>query len=262
MESRGLWDKYGTDEGICQARQKENPYNKKEEQKRIMKDFAEYIIYEEKHLIICHKPSGVPVQSAGVGVLDLECACLNYLQQKNKKNNRQPYVGIVQRLDQPVEGLVVLAKTKQAAGELGRQVQDGRMEKTYLAVVDGEIEDSQGELCDWLLKDSKMRMAKVVPPGTKGSKEAKLCYRVLQRREGKSLLEIRLLTGRYHQIRAQLSHFGFPLAGDTKYNPQGHSQTGGLGLCACRLYLSHPVSGEKMGWEIWPDGEVFRNWQV
>lgn len=227
-----------------------------------MKDFSECMIYEDKHLIVCHKPSGIPVQSAGVGTLDLECACLNYLHGKTANGAGQPYVGVVQRLDQPVEGLVVLAKTKKAAGELGKQVQDGRMKKIYLAVADGNVEPTEGMLQDWLIKDSKKRMAKVVPQGMKGSKEARLRYRVLEYQDGKSLLEIQLFTGRYHQIRAQFSHRGFPLVGDSKYHPQGRSQAGGIALCAYRLCLIHPASGKEMSWEIRPEGEIFQGWQV
>lgn len=227
-----------------------------------MKDFSECIVYEDKHLIVCQKPAGVPVQSAGVGVLDLECACLNYLHEKQTNKAQTPYVGVVQRLDQPVEGLVVLAKNKKAAGELGKQVQDKRMKKFYLAVTDGEMKPSEGLLQDWLIKDSKNRMAKVVPEGTKGSKEARLRYRVLKCQDGKSLLEIQLFTGRYHQIRAQLAHRGFPLAGDGKYHPDGRSQADGIGLCAYRLCLFHPVSQKEMGWEIQPKGEIFQGWQV
>lgn len=226
-----------------------------------MRDFAECIIYEDKHLIVCHKLPGVPVQSAGVGTLDLECACLNYLSRKSAAQ-ALPYVGVVQRLDQPVEGLVVLAKTKKAARELGRQVQDGRMEKVYLALADGKMEPQVGELRDCLIKDSRARMGKVVPNGTKGGKEARLSYRVLEYRDGKSLLEIRLFTGRFHQIRVQLGHRGFPLTGDRKYNPQECNQAGGIGLCAYRLRLIHPISKKEMRWEIRPKGEIFQGWQV
>lgn len=219
-----------------------------------MKDLRECIVYEDAHLIVCHKPPGVPVQSAGVGVMDLECACLAYL--------HQTYIGIVQRLDQPVEGLLVLAKTRRAAAELNRQVQDGRMEKTYLAVVEGSVEPSEGVLQDWLVKDSRQRMGRVVPQKTKDAKEARLHYKVLKSHMGKSLLEVRLSTGRFHQIRVQLSSRGYPLVGDRKYNPRGKEQAGSLGLCAYRLRLLHPASGEKMSWEIRPKGGVFQDMHV
>lgn len=219
-----------------------------------MKDLKECIIYEDAHMIVCHKPSGVPVQSAGVGTMDLECACLNYLQ--------TTYIGIVQRLDQPVEGLMVLAKTRKAAGELNRQVQDGRMEKRYLALVDGHLEPSEGVFQDQMVKDGRSRMGRVVPPHTKGAKEARLRYRVLAERGGQSLLEIHLLTGRFHQIRVQLSSRGYPLVGDRKYGYQGEQKAAGLALCAYRLRLFHPDSQKEMCWEIRPRGEIFPDLQV
>lgn len=219
-----------------------------------MKDFKECIIYEDAHMIVCHKPPGVPVQSAGVGTMDLECACLNYLQ--------KTYIGIVQRLDQPVEGLMVLAKTRKAAGELSRQVQDGRMEKRYLALVQGHLEPSEGLLQDQMVKDGRSRMGRIVPPHTKGAKEARLRYQVLAESGGQSLLEIRLLTGRFHQIRVQLSSRGCPLVGDRKYGYQGGVKAAGLALCAYRLRLFHPVSGKEMRWEIQPGGDVFPDLQV
>lgn len=214
-----------------------------------MRDFRECIVYEDAHLIVCHKPPGIPVQSAGVRVMDLECACLEYL--------HQTYIGIVQRLDQPVEGLLVLAKTKKAAGELGRQVQDGRMEKSYLAIVDGSVDPSEGMMQDHLIKDSRDRVGRVVPQDTKGAREAILHYKVLRYQDGKSLLKIRLRTGRFHQIRVQLSSRGYPLIGDRKYHPQGDTQTGGLALCAYQLGLIHPASKQAMHWEIQPKGEAF-----
>lgn len=225
-----------------------------------MKDFRNYILYEDKHLIVCHKPPGVPVQSARSGVMDLEYACLNYLHSQDP--GKPPFVGIVQRLDQPAEGLMALARERNTAGELGKQVQDGRMEKTYLAVADGKAEPMEGTLEDWLVKDSKLRMSQIVPQGTKGAKKARLHYRMLEYRNGKSLLEIRLSTGRYHQIRAQLSHRGWPLAGDYKYNGHQNSPGCSLGLCAYRLRLIHPVSGKEMEWEIRPQGNAFAGWDT
>ncbi len=227
-----------------------------------MKDFKECILYEDKHFIVCHKPPGIPVQSAGVGVLDLECACLNYLNGKENGQARQPYVGIVHRLDQPVEGLLVMAKSKRAAKSLSAQVQDGKMGKEYLAVVQGKMEPAEGMLEDWLLKDNKKRMARVVPAGTKGAKEARLHYRVVESKGESSLVEIHLVTGRFHQIRVQFSHRGHPLAGDRKYNSQGSDSSEGIGLCAHRLSLIHPASNKGMSWEIWPEGRAFLGWHA
>lgn len=222
-------------------------------------NFEKNILYEDKHLLIYHKLPGIPVQSAGVGALDLECACLNYFHKSGKDPAKQPYVGIVHRLDQPVEGLLAIAKTRKAAKELSKQAQDGTMGKEYLALVEGEMEPAEGMLEDWLIKDSKSRMGRAVPEGTSGAKKARLLYRTLRRREAQSLLEIRLLTGRFHQIRVQLSYRGHPLVGDRKYNSnaQAGGASEGIGLCAHRLRLLHPISREEMTWEIWPEGRAF-----
>lgn len=225
-----------------------------------MGDLSEFIVYEDQYIIVCHKPPGFPVQSARMGVMDLECACLNYLHRQ--KPDRQPFVGIVQRLDQPAEGLMAVAKDKRTAGELGKQVLDGRMEKTYLALAEGKIEPEEDDLEDWMVKDSRLRMGKIVHENDKGAKKAGMHYRVVDYREGKSLLEIRLYTGRFHQIRVQLSHRGWPLAGDLKYGGKGAAGKENLGLCAYRLQLIHPVSGKRMFWEIQPKGDAFVKWKV
>ncbi len=224
-----------------------------------MDNFEKYILYEDKHLLIYHKLAGIPVQSAKVGTLDLECACLNYFHRNGKDPTKQSYVGIVHRLDQPVEGILAIAKTKRAAKELSRQAQDGTMGKEYLALVEGEMEPAEGMLQDWLVKDNKSRTGRAVPEGTAGARRARLLYRTLRRQEAGSLLEIRLLTGRFHQIRVQLSHRGHPLVGDRKYNANAKAvgSSGGIGLCAHRLQLLHPVSKEEMTWEIQPEGRAF-----
>lgn len=227
---------------------------------RFMRDFRECILYEDKQLIVCHKPPGFPVQSAGTGSMDMEYACLNYLHSKNP--DIQPFVGIVQRLDQPAEGLMVLAKSRKTAGKLGQQAQDGRMEKIYLAMAEGKVHPLENDLEDWIVKDSRLRMGKVVSPDVKGAKKARLHYRVLEQREDKSLLEIHLTTGRYHQIRVQMSSRGWPLAGDAKYRKKDACPKGDLGLCAYRLRLSHPVTKEAMHWQISPQGNAFMGWNV
>ncbi len=225
-----------------------------------MGDLKELIVYEDQHIIVCHKPPGFPVQSAGTGVMDLECACMNYLHGQDP--GRQPFVGIVQRLDQPAEGLMAVAKDKRTAAELGKQALEGRMEKIYLAVAEGRAEPEENDLEDWMIKDSRLRMGKIVAGNHKGAKKARMHYKVLDYGEGKSLLEIRLFTGRYHQIRLQLSHRGWPLAGDMKYGGAKDGARSDLGLCAYRLRLIHPVSKKEMHWKIQPKGDAFVKWRV
>ena len=113
---------------------------------RFMRDFRECILYEDKHLIVCYKPPGFPVQSAGTGAMDIEFACMNYLHRGNP--HIQPFVGIVQRLDQPAEGLMVLAKNRKITGDLEGQVRNKKMEKVYLAVAEGKVEPLENDLED------------------------------------------------------------------------------------------------------------------
>ena len=136
------------------------------------------------------------------------------------------------------------------------------MEKVYLAVAEGKVEPLENDLEDWLVKDSKLRMGKVMSSSVKGAKRACLHYQVLGQRDNRSLLEIHLSTGRYHQIRVQLSHKGWPLAGDSKYGRKDNYRKGDLGLCAYRLRLFHPVTKKEMHWEIRPQGDAFAGWNV
>ena len=197
------------------------------------------VIYEDAQLIVLYKPAGVPVQSARVGVKDCESMLKNYLYEK-APGKGEPYLGLVHRLDQPVEGLLVFARTPSAAAELSRQAADGRMKKCYLAVckmVDKPVDISEKcvkacgkdpaivensvekwiEQVDYLKKDGRLNRSEIVPAGTAGAKKAALRYRILKQAEGLRLVEIQLLTGRHHQIRVQMAGQGMPLLGDRKY---------------------------------------------
>lgn len=212
------------------------------------------VIYEDAQILVCKKPAGLAVQNASFGKKDLESMVKNKLAQERGKAN--PYLGIVHRLDQPVQGLVVFAKEAKAAASLSAQLQDGRMKKFYLAVTDGIPSSKEGELVSYLKKDGKRNMSEVVGSEVPGAKRASLYYRVLEERGEQALLEIELHTGRHHQIRVQLAEMGTPLAGDTKYNPRTEMRFG-IGLCAYRLELIHPKSGKKMEFTCRPEGEAF-----
>lgn len=214
------------------------------------------IVYEDRQILVCRKPQGIAVQSAGVGTMDLEHAVKNYLAEKDP--GKIPYLAVVHRLDQPVEGLVVFARTRKAAGILSRQIQDGTMEKQYLAVTAAVPEQPEGILEDYLTRDRSRKgsPAVIVPPGQKDAKKARLAYRVLEKSDGRTLLEIRLYTGRYHQIRVQMAGHGMPLTGDRKYNPQDHGSDR-LALCAYRLSFCHPETGKPAAFRIWPENPVF-----
>jgi 23S rRNA pseudouridine1911/1915/1917 synthase len=215
------------------------------------------IVEENDQFLVVYKPAGLAVQNRKASREDLEHLLLNYLSGKGgQTRNGIPFLSVIHRLDQPVEGLLVFARTEEAAAELSRQIRENRMEKEYLAVAEGIPARPEGRLTDWLLKDGRTNTSAVVEREIRGAKKAILEYTCLkQLPEGRSLLRIRLLTGRHHQIRVQLAHAGMPLAGDRKYNPKaGREQKETPALCACRLSFFHPQTGEKLTYQVSPRG--------
>ena len=211
-------------------------------------------LYEDDELLVIKKDAGTPVQAGKMRIMDLEGIIKRELYRRNPKGG-EPYLGIVHRLDQPVEGVMVFAKTPEAAAALSKQVTDGTMKKHYLALVCGKPSKKEGTLVDYLLKDGRTNTSKVVPKGAKDAKRSELNYKVLKEDEETSLLEIELLTGRHHQIRVQMANAGWPLYGDTKYNPAFAETTGYVqtALCAYRLSFVHPKTGKWMEFTIEPD---------
>ena len=217
------------------------------------------IIYEDKDILVCHKPAGLAVENAAIGRMDMVSELKNYM--------KSAYLGVVHRLDQPVEGLLVFAKNQKAAAHLSKQLQQNTLNKEYFAVVCGQPDSAQGRLVDYLTKDSKTRMAKVVDKENAEGKEAILEYEVLetiQRDDVElSLLKIQIQTGRFHQIRAQLSNAGTPILGDQKYGNEVSDKvslttgTKNVALCACSLNFKHPVTGKNISFEITPDAGAF-----
>ena len=216
------------------------------------------ILYEDGQLLVCRKPAGVPVQSGKVGQKDMVSILRNY---RNGKEG-DTYIGLVHRLDQPVLGVMVFAKTKMAAAGLSRQITDGRMKKQYLAVTCGKPMKKQGALVDYLLKDGRTNTSSIVPEGTKGAKRAELRYRIIAETPGYALAEIDLLTGRHHQIRVQMTGAGMPLAGDRKYNLSDAGQTEKyVALAAHRLSFEHPVLKKEICFEGKPEGAIFKKFE-
>lgn len=207
------------------------------------------ILYEDKDLFVLYKPAGLPVQSARTSVPDMMSMLRNELMERGEKN---PYLGLVNRLDQPVEGILLVGRNERAAADLSRQVQDHiHMEKWYQALVCGKPSDKEGALVDYLVKDGRTNTSRIVPKGTKDGKRSELRYEVVSEWENRSLLKIRLLTGRHHQIRVQLAHAGMPIVGDTKYgNPDGSK--GQLCLCAFRVTFCHPRTKKPMSFQAEP----------
>jgi 23S rRNA pseudouridine1911/1915/1917 synthase len=219
------------------------------------------IIYEDEAVIVCYKPAGVPAQTRRLGQPDMESILKNHVALADRAAGRGgvPFVGIVHRLDQPVEGVMVFAKTPQAAASLSAQVQKRSFGKKYYALVDlPEGSDTfaaatglpeQGTLRDGLLFQKKENCSKIVPEGTKGAQTAVLDYRVLTEKDSRALLDITLHTGRHHQIRAQLSNLHTPICGDSKY---GSTHPGQLCLCSYYIQFVHPKTGESMTYTVMP----------
>ena len=206
------------------------------------------ILYEDEYIIVCEKPAGVATQTKRLGQADMESLLKNYRVGKGET----PYIGVVHRLDQPVRGVMVFAKTKEAAAGLSRQVQSKMADKFYYALTDGVPEKKKGTLENYLLKDGKTNTSKVVSKTTEGAKLARLDYEVLAQNKTNAILRVQLDTGRHHQIRVQLSNAGIPIAGDTKYNFKAAMERGqyGLALCAYKIGFKHPETHKKMEFEI------------
>lgn len=220
------------------------------------------IIYEDKELLVVRKPAGLATQTARVGQADVVSELKNHFQ--------NPYLGIVHRLDQPVEGLLVFARTRGAAAALSGQLTEGTLNKQYYAVICGKPVREQGELVDYLYKDVRKTGRAVVVEEQENShfpdaKKAVLQYRLLQYAEETdlSLMEIHIETGRFHQIRAQMSHAGMALLGDTKYGNEAVQRRGRelgishVALCAYRIAFQHPVKKKEICFQIRPEGKAF-----
>ena len=203
------------------------------------------VLYEDNHIIVVEKMPNVPSQSDKTEDIDMLTIVKQYIKEKyNKPGN--VYLGLVHRLDRPVGGVMVFAKTSKAASRLSEQVRNKTFKKQYLAVVDGKIDGKNGTLEDYLYKDERNNISKVVSKEKKNSKYAKLDYEVITYNEVKnlSLLKINLHTGRHHQIRVQLSNFGHSIFGDQKYGTRGKNKQ--IALWAYKLTIEHPVTKEVM----------------
>lgn len=210
------------------------------------------VLYEDNHLIVAVKPPMVPTQPDSSGDADMLGMVREYVRCRYHKQGNV-YIGLLHRLDRPVGGVMVFARTSKAASRLSEQIRSGGMEKEYLAVVHG-CPPEEGLFEDYLIKDASHNLVKPVREGTPGAKYARLEYALEARRGKHSLVRIRLHTGRPHQIRVQFASRGYPLLGDVRY---GKGEPGRIALYSTRIAFEHPVRRERMEFENIPTGGFF-----
>lgn len=233
------------------------------------------IVYEDEAVLVIRKPAGLATESAGIGQKDVVSELKNYVAKKNP--GKMPYLGVVHRLDQPVEGLLVFAKTKKAAENLTAQLGKGTLKKEYLAVVCGKVPENTGRLVDYLAKEKGMAVVKdaadtqakkdadvqAEKAADPQAKKAVLSYTKKAETKELTLLAVQIETGRFHQIRAQLSHAGFPILGDEKYGSEESKELSRekkirfTALCATSLSFRHPVTGKTMAFTQTPQNPAF-----
>lgn len=242
------------------------------------------ILYEDERIIVCHKEAGVATQSADMRSKDVVSLVKTHLVRQARKNkvrlSGEPYVGLIHRLDQPVEGILVLAKDKESAAKLSKQVTDNKIEKHYYAVVEGTPDDTKEHISKKVSEDGTVYIEDEIIKNKEGNaqivtgfsdediaaiisdseskKVSKLEYKVVATGDGKTKLDIHLITGRFHQIRATLSYMGCPIVGDTRYGAKEKLPNGSIALCSYRLQFSHPITGETINFVIDPKDSIFQ----
>lgn len=236
------------------------------------------ILYEDNDIIVVVKPAGIESQSAKRFAPDMISEIRKHLIiNKLSTTGKEPYVAVIHRLDKPVSGVMVYAKTKNAAAKLSEQVQNHKMEKIYTAVVCGKPVNTVDNFVDYLKKSVDGNYSQVVDKGINDAKRAELSFetkKTIETEEGiLSLVRIWLMTGRHHQIRVQFASHGLPLYGDGKYNPYfgaivpekqriemeniRKSAPALLALCSVSLTFTHPITGKRMEFSIEPSGGAF-----
>ena len=202
-----------------------------------------HIEYEDNHIIIVSKRSGEIVQGDKTGDKPLSESIKAYLKEVYAKPGNV-FLGVVHRLDRPVEGLVVFAKTSKALSRLNEMFRTGAVRKTYWAITKNRPATPEGTLIHWLVRNEKQNKSYAYDHEVPHSKKAELQYRIIAQGDRYTLLAIKLLTGRHHQIRCQLSHIGCPIKGDLKYGAPRSNPDGSISLLARHIAFTHPVSKE------------------
>ncbi|GAB6949614.1 pseudouridine synthase [Hoylesella timonensis 4401737 = DSM 22865 = JCM 15640] len=202
-------------------------------------------LYEDNHIIIVSKRSGEIVQGDKTGDLPLSETVKQYIKEKYQKPGNV-FLGVVHRLDRPVWGLVVFAKTSKALTRLNKMFRDGEVHKTYWAITKEAPPAEEGVLTDWLVRNERQNKSYAHSQETPNAKKAVLKYKVIAHSDHYHLLEVQLMTGRHHQIRCQLANMGCPIKGDLKYGAKRSNPDGSISLLARSVAFVHPVSKENI----------------
>ena len=203
------------------------------------------VVYEDNHIIVVNKTASEIVQGDKTGDTPLSETVKQYLKEKYNKTGNV-FLGVTHRLDRPVSGLVVFAKTSKALSRLNDMFRNGEVKKTYWAIVRNRPSAPEGELTNWLVRNEKQNKSYAYDKEVKDSKKAVLCYKTIGHSQNYHLLEVDLKTGRHHQIRCQLAKMGCPIKGDLKYGSPRSNPDGSICLHARRISFIHPVSKESI----------------
>ena len=217
------------------------------------------VVYEDNHVIIVHKESGEIVQGDKTGDKPLSETVKDYIRDKYHKPGNV-FLGVVHRLDRPVAGLVVFARTSKALSRLNDMFRNGEVHKTYWAITRNKPAEDEGTLVNWIVRNEKQNKSYVYDKEVPGAKRAELKYRVIAYTENYHLLEVHLLTGRHHQIRCQLAHMGCAIKGDLKYGAPRSNPDGSISLLSREVAFIHPVSKKEIKAEsLIPDDRLWRD---
>lgn len=220
------------------------------------------VIYEDNHIIVVNKAASEIVQGDKTGDTPLSETVKQYLKEKYAKPGNV-FIGVTHRLDRPVSGLVIFAKTSKALTRLNEMFRAGEVKKTYWAVVKNAPKESEGELVHFLVRNEKQNKSYAYDKEVPNSKKAVLDYRLIGRSENYYLLEVDLKTGRHHQIRCQLAKMGCPIKGDLKYGSPRSNPDGSICLHARRVRFVHPVSKELIELKApLPEGNLWKGFEL
>ncbi len=209
------------------------------------------VLYEDNQIVVVIKPQNVPSAPDESGDEDMLSRVKAFVKEKYHKEG-EAFIGLVHRLDRPTGGIMVFARNSKSAKRLSEQFKTHDVEKVYYAITNGVVKIKSQTLVNYVKKDEKENKVKIVPMSESGAKKAELVYKLLEDNGKESLLEVKILTGRSHQIRLQLANIGFSLVGDVKYG-KATGKTCALGLWAGKLSFIHPTTKEKMTFLACPD---------